>query len=357
MAESTRDSAINWPHSSPFYNPMTMRASVLEELNDYLIYSGYQLGYIQLAGGKVAGDLNLQLQTEASRIHFENTMKAENPDVTVFFMQHIFAHRHSADGKNGDMRFTVSLDQPTWLWLLQSMKVHPKFVESLYYLLGQYSTYITYGEDGKTAENFHLLVKVPPAGHLEAAFYLRYDFTTKKTMVLVAGNDLIGHVGWLVEYLEEVKTDSNPFAIIHTIIHRYFYYLEWQRRQLDHAVIMMERVTGRGAINGGVPQDPNPEQFDLQNMHWIGGNQRNVISAMGFQVKLVTYLKTAHRQFVSLSSKSKATYEKMSREDKYVQEAFQAHKVTVSGVLYNCRVIGERAQWQLNAVCHDIYSR
>lgn len=65
------------------------------------------------------------------------------------------------------------------------MKVHPKFVESLYYILGQYSTFVTYVEDGRIAESFHLLIKVPPAGHLEAASYLRYDFITKETMVLV----------------------------------------------------------------------------------------------------------------------------------------------------------------------------
>ncbi|MCJ1278174.1 hypothetical protein MMC21_005989 [Puttea exsequens] len=282
--------ALRWPQNSPFYNPMTMRASVLQELNDYLIYSGYQLGYIQLREGKITGDLTLQLQNEVARSDFERTIQAENPDVAIFFLEHLFAHRHTPDGKNGDMRFTISLDQPTWLWLLQSTKVHPKFMESLYYLLGQFSTFVTSGEDGSTAENFHLLIKLPPAGHLEAAFYLRYDFTAKKTMVLVAGNDLVGHVQLLAEYLREIKTRSNPFGIVYTIIYRYFYYLEWQRRQIDHAVIMMERVTGRGAINGGVPQDHNPEQFDLQNMHWIGGNQRNVIFAMGFQVKFVTYL-------------------------------------------------------------------
>ena len=354
MAENSHQTAPKWPHSSPFYNPMTMRASVLEELNDYLIFSSYRLGYIQSKDGKITGIFDLRLQTDASRSQFDMNLQAENPDVVVFFMEHIYAHRLTPDGKNGDMRFTISLDQPTWLWLLQSMKVHPKFVESLYYLLGQYSTFVTYGEDGRTADSFHLLVKVPPAGHLEAAFYLRYDFSTKKTTVLVAGNDLAGHMRSLAEYLGEVKTNSNPFGVIYTLVYRYFYYLEWQRRQIDHAVIMMERVTGRGAINGGRPQDPNPEQFDLQNMHWIGGNQRNVISAMGFQVKLVTYLQTAHRQFVSLRLNQRASYEKMPKEEKYVQEALQAHKVTVSGVLDSCRVIGERAQWQLNAVRHAI---
>lgn len=98
---------------------------MLEELNEYLIFSGYQFGYIQLRDGKITGDLDLQLQHVASRSEFESNMMVENPDVTVFFMERIFAHRHTPDDQNSDMRFRISLDQPTWLWLLQSMKVHP----------------------------------------------------------------------------------------------------------------------------------------------------------------------------------------------------------------------------------------
>ena len=265
-----------WPFTSPYYNPMTMRASVLQELNDYLIYTDYQLGYIQLKDEKLSGNLDLQVRDEQSRSTFATLMKSEDPDVVIFFMSHIFSHRHTQDGKKRDMRFTISLDQATWIWLLESMNIHPQFVESLYFIPGNFSTFVTYGEDGKTAENFHLLVKVQAAGHLEAAFYLRYDLKTRKTMVIVAGNDLSGIVRCLIEHLSELKGDANPFGIVYTVVYRYFYFLEWQRRQLDHAVIMMERVTGRGAVtySGGIPEDPNPEQFDLQNMHWIGGNQR-----------------------------------------------------------------------------------
>lgn len=346
---------LKWPYTSPYYNPMTMRASVLQELNDYLIYSGYQLSYIQLKDKKLTGDLDLQLHDDGARGTFSSSLKSQEPDVTVFFMEHIFSHRHTQDGRKGDMRFRISLEQPTWIWLLEEMKVHPKFVESLYFLLGHYATFVTYEEDGKTPESFHLLLKVPPAGHLEAAFYLRHDFKTRRNMVLVAGNDLAGHTNSLIEHLSELDGHSHPFGIVYTVIYRYFYFLEWQRRQLDHAVIMMERVTGRGAVtySGGVPEDPDPEQFDLQNMHWIGGNQRNVIFAIGFQVKLLTYLQTAHRQFISLAQGKKMTNGQTPREDKYLQEAFNSHRVTVQGVLDNCRVIGERAQWQLNAVSHE----
>ena len=356
--DESNDEPLKWPFTSPYYNPMTMRASVLQELNDYLIYTDYQLGYIQYKGDKVSGNLDLQVRDEQSRMAFATSMKSEDPDVVIFFMSHIFSHRHTQDGKKGDMRFTISLDQATWVWLLESMRIHPQFVESLYYVLGNFSTFISYSENGKTAESFHLLVKVEPAGHLEAAFYLRYDLKTRKTMVILAGNDLPGLVRSLIEHLSELEGHANPFGIVYTIVYRYFYFLEWQRRQLDHAVIMMERVTGRGAVtySGGVPEDPNPEQFDLQNMHWIGGNQRNMIFAMGFQVKLLTYLKLAHQQFVSLQNGRKMNFEQMSKEEKYIQEAFQAHKITVSGVLDNCRVIGERAQWQLNTVSFHVNS-
>ena len=297
-----------------------MRASVLEELNDYLIYSGYQLGFVQLKDKELTGDLNLQLHDDQSRANFASTIREQEPDVIVFFMEHIFSHRYTQDGKKGDMRFRISLDKPTRIWLLEEMKIHPKFVESLYFLLGHYATFVTYEEDGQAPESFHLLVKVPPAGHLEAALYIRHDFKTRRNMVIVTGNDLAGHAKSVIEHLAKIKGISHPFGIVYTVIYRYFLFLERQRRQLDHAVIMMERVTGGGAVtySGGVPEDPDPEQFDLQNMHWIGGNQRNVIFAIGFQVKLLTYLQSAHRQFISLSQRKKITNEQMPREDKYL---------------------------------------
>ena len=101
---------------------MTMRASVLEELNDYLLYRGYQLGFIQLKDRKLTGDLNLQLHDDQSRANSASTIRRQEPEVTVFFMEHIFSHRHTRDGKKGNMRFRISLDKPTWIWLLEEMK-------------------------------------------------------------------------------------------------------------------------------------------------------------------------------------------------------------------------------------------
>ncbi len=41
--------------------------------------------------------------------------------------------------------------------------------------------------------------------------------------------------------------------------------------------------------------------------------------------------------------------DQMSVQDGYLQEAFQSHWSNCRGVLEHSRVIGERAQWQINA--------
>jgi len=144
-------------------------------------------------------------------------------------------------------------------------------------------------------------VKVSPASHLEAAFYLQYNFRTKRNLVIVAGNDLDGHLDMLVEHFQRAKPPYEPFAIVLVIIMRYFRFIEAQRLEVDHAVIMTERETGRGAVaylTGQPPKPASPESFDLTFMHWIEGNQRNVVYAANFQVKLVAFLITAHLSFV-----------------------------------------------------------
>jgi hypothetical protein len=204
-----------------------------------------------------------------------------------------------------------------------------------------------------------VLVKVFPAGHLEAAFYLRYDFNTQKMMVIVAGNDLNGQVEFLSSHLSQNAGQQEPFGIIISVITRYFVYLETQRRQLDHSVIMMERVTGRGptTYSAGEPleaEDPDPDELSqqLRNMHWIGGNQRNIIYAMDFQLRLTMFLVDAHRTFLGarLGWPILKVLDAMPVHDRAIQETLQAHIVSVKGVLEDSRVIGERAQFQLNAV-------
>ena len=74
-----------WPYTSPYYNPVTMRASVLDELSDYLIYGGCQLGFIQLRDRNLTGDLNVQLHDNRSRATFASSIRLQEPDVVVFF--------------------------------------------------------------------------------------------------------------------------------------------------------------------------------------------------------------------------------------------------------------------------------
>ena len=124
-----------WLYTSPYYNPMTMRASVLEELNDYLIYGGYQPGFIQFKDRNLTGDLNLQLHDDQLRATFASSIRLQEPDIVVFFMEHIFLHRHTQDGKKGDMRFRISLDKPTWIWLLEEMKILNSSSPCTFYLV------------------------------------------------------------------------------------------------------------------------------------------------------------------------------------------------------------------------------
>jgi hypothetical protein len=115
----------------------------------------------------------------------------------------------------------------------------------------------------------------------------------------MAGNDLEGQMEMLSEYLSETRRSINPFGTIFAIITQYYIFLEHQRRMLNHSVIMLDRVTGRGAVTYSAGKPEDLERFDIQNMHWVGGIQRNIVFAMDFQVKLVGFL-GAHRQYVSL---------------------------------------------------------
>ena len=66
-------------------------------------------------------------------------------------------------------------------------------------------------------------------------------------------------------------------------------------------MVMTERETGRGAVAysaGIVSKAVSPENFDLTFMHWIEGNQRDVVYAAQFQDKLVAFLITEDVCFV-----------------------------------------------------------
>jgi len=196
-------------------------------------------------------------------------------------------------------------------------------------------------------------VKVSPASHLEAAFYLQYNFRTKRNLVIVAGNDLNGHLEMLVEHFQRATPPYEPFAIALVIIMRYFRFIEAQRLEVDHAVIMTERETGRGAVaysEGKAAKSVSPENFDLTFMHWIEGNQRNVVYAAQFQVKLVTFLITEHLNFVRQREDQEIDPGKLTRVDRRIHERFKSHESMVKGLHDWCLVVRERIQRQLSAV-------
>jgi hypothetical protein len=194
---------------------------------------------------------------------------------------------------------------------------------------------------------------VCPVSHLEAAFHLQYDFETRKIILIVAGNDLQGHLDLLTEHFKCVKPPYDPFAIVLVIVMRYFRFIEAQRQAVDHAVIMTERETGRGAIaysQGSAAKYTSPENFDLTFMHWVEGNQRNVVYAAQFQLKLVGFLIKEHLNFAALRQKGKNQSIILNYTERRIQERLKSHESMVSGLHDWCLVIKERIQRQLSAV-------
>lgn len=198
-----------------------------------------------------------------------------------------------------------------------------------------------------------IIVKVPPAGHLEAAFYVQYNMRTKKNIVIVAGNDLNGHLEMLTEHIQRASPPYDPFAIVLTIIMRYFRFLEAQRLEVDHAVIMTERETGRGAVaysDGTAAKSVSPQNFDLTFMHWIEGNQRNVVYGSQFQVKLAAFVIAEHLIFIRRRDGVAIETHDLTWKDRIVHERLKFHESMVKGLLDTCYVIRERIQRQLSAV-------
>jgi hypothetical protein len=75
--------------------------------------------------------------------------------IALSFIGHIFEHlsMHGLDPrKEGIMRFNLTIKESAFAWLCQAMGVHPSFIESLNYMVGQYAVFTHYSEDEQTPE-------------------------------------------------------------------------------------------------------------------------------------------------------------------------------------------------------------
>jgi len=157
----------------------------------------------------------------------------------------------------------------------------------------------------------------------------------------------------LSEHIQRATPPYDPFAIVLSIIMRYFRFLEAQRLEVDHAVIMTERETGRGAVaysDGTAAKSVSPQNFDLTFMHWIEGNQRNVVYGSQFQVKLAAFVIAEHLIFIRRRDGVEIETHDLTRKDRIVHERLKFHESMVKGLLDTCYVIRERIQRQLSAV-------
>jgi hypothetical protein len=81
----------------------------------------------------------------------DQTMQLIGPS----FIGHIFEHlsMHGLDPrKEGIMRFNLTIKESAFAWLCQVMGVHPSFIESLNYMVGQYAAFTHYSDDEQRPE-------------------------------------------------------------------------------------------------------------------------------------------------------------------------------------------------------------
>jgi hypothetical protein len=75
--------------------------------------------------------------------------------IALIFIEYIFEHLsiHGHDPrKEGIMRFKLAIKESAFAWLCQAMGVHPSFIESLNYMVGQDAVFTHYSEDEQTPE-------------------------------------------------------------------------------------------------------------------------------------------------------------------------------------------------------------
>lgn len=331
-----------------------MSATVLQSCQSALRYEEGPLYCLEADESKLTSQTFDSLATPTEREQARSRLEETDPSTRIFFISHIFEHL-SPEGtdprKVGVMRFTVGISLDGLAWLFQHQKVHPALLESLHSQCGTFAVYETLDAVDKPSY-LHICVKVAPAGHLEAAFYIQYDYTTKRIVAIVAGNDLSSHLKHIVDSIQRQGPFQDPFSLAGLLVTQYFRFLEAQKVQVDHAVIMTERETGRGAVaysGGQTAQIIAPDKFDLTFMHWIEGNQRNIVYAADTQVKLATFLIEEHMQYIQRRNSVHFDRHKLTAVERAVHERLKSHRTFVEGLLSASLVIRERIQRQLSA--------
>lgn len=343
----------SWFLKSRFYDPVCTSPVVLQELQSRLRCDDAPLRWLETNGRNISFR-EIDVATHDSRQRAEADLESTSPHARVFFLSHIFEHLapNGMDPKqSGIMRFSIGIGANALSWFFHHQEIHPMFLEALNSHV-QHALYETLDQNSKLS-HLHLCVKLPPAGHLEAAFYIRFDTSTNRIVAIVAGNDLDSHFRILAEHLQRNGPPQGPFSLASLLITRYFYFLESQRIQIDHKVIMIERQTGRGAVaysGGQAPQTIAPEDLDLTQMHWIEGNQRNIVGAAECQLRLASFLLDEHMQYIQQRNNTNFERHKLSGIERAIYERLKSHKQLVEGLFASSRTTRERIQRQLSAV-------
>ena len=314
----------------------TENVGAIGTLQDRVQVDNFDSG-VSTGGGEPVGGESGGTEMENSAL----TLNDEDAEFIMVFLPHIFEHLapNGLDPRQqGTMRFSIGLSKSVFNRVMEAFQVHPLFLEALYSRVGQYGIVDT-ADLGSDNSILHFIVKVPPAGHLEAGFYIQYETKTGKTRIVIAGDELTSHAQDVLEYLQVETATLDPFALALIFVRRYYYFLDLQSVQVDHAVIMTERETGRGAVaysDGRPDRTISPDKFDLTFMYWIEGNQRNIVYASQFQSRLADFLISEHiiraRSGKASATFSTETYHSLPVKARSLHARFLLHQTAVSSL-------------------------
>ena len=152
----------------------------------------------------------------------------------------------------------ISLDEITWRTLLARYSILPSFLDLLHSNDGGTLAYTTFrsessGQDQNAItqhqpiiDAMHMGYKMGKWNNDESAIYVRYDFTTGRSLVLVLGSDACLGVD-AVQRLLVSTPQASIFHVVH-VLHKVLYDItENVRWDVDYATLELESLTGIAA--------------------------------------------------------------------------------------------------------------
>ena len=184
-----------------------------------------------------------------------------------------------------------------------------------------------------------LLVKVPSASHLEAAFYLRIQPLKRRWTLLVMGNTVQNLETEIKSYISsQGRQTCKPFAIILMIIRAYFEFVLNDANNLGYQAAVLEQTTGLGSFAYSAPPELRIEDLKTKHMSWLIGNLRIAHKALDFHTELIVFVQNEHLKFLSYEAHKAVSPDSLRGRSHDLHEAIQALKCSMDWKLRAFRI-------------------